>query len=131
MTSTAALSALGVAVNRITAAAGLARAVADHVPDYDEGGKLDCLDAIELHLLRPAALDLQAAYEKAREAIERARHEHERTLPKPRRPTRPRCDLETTVRALQGIFWALKMLVIPRAPTSRGRFRRLVKGAIE
>jgi hypothetical protein len=51
MTSAVALSALGVAVNRITAAAGLARAVADHVPNYDEGGKLDCLDAIELHLL--------------------------------------------------------------------------------
>jgi hypothetical protein len=51
----------------VTAAAGLARAVADHVPDYDDFGKLDCLDAIELHLLRPAAAELQRAYEKARE----------------------------------------------------------------
>jgi len=48
-------------------AAGLARAVADHVPDGDDFGKLDCLDAIELHLLRPAAAELQRAYEKARE----------------------------------------------------------------
>jgi hypothetical protein len=32
MTSAAALSSLGAAVDRVTAAAGLARAVADHVP---------------------------------------------------------------------------------------------------
>jgi hypothetical protein len=57
----------GGAVNRVTAAAGLARAVADHVPDGDDFGKLDCLDAIEPHLLRPAAAELQRAYEKARE----------------------------------------------------------------
>jgi hypothetical protein len=49
----------------VTAAAGLARAVADHVPDYDDFGKLDCLDAIELHLLRPAAAELRKAFEKA------------------------------------------------------------------
>ena len=60
-------AALGNAVNRVTAAADLARAVADHVPDYDDFGKLDCLDAIELHLLRPAAAELQRAYGKARE----------------------------------------------------------------
>ena len=63
--SAAAFAALGSAVDRVTAAAGLARAVADHVPDGDDFGKLDCLDAIELHLLRPAAAELQAAYEKA------------------------------------------------------------------
>jgi hypothetical protein len=63
--SAAAFAALGSAVNRMTAAAGLARAVADHVPDGDDFGKLDCLDAIELHLLRPAAAELQRAYEKA------------------------------------------------------------------
>jgi hypothetical protein len=51
----------------VTAAAGLARAVADHVPEGSDFGKLDCLDAIELHLLRPAAAELQRAYEKARE----------------------------------------------------------------
>jgi hypothetical protein len=64
------LAALGLAVSRVTAAASLARAVADHVPD-DAGdfGKLDCLDAIELHLLRPASADLQEAYESARNAI--------------------------------------------------------------
>ena len=56
--SAAAFAALGRAVNRVTAAAGLARAIADHVPDYVDGGKLDCLDAIELHLLRPAAAEL-------------------------------------------------------------------------
>jgi hypothetical protein len=63
--SAAAFAALGSAVNRVTAAASLARAVADHVPDGDAFGKLDCLDAIELHLLRPAAAELQRAYEKA------------------------------------------------------------------
>jgi hypothetical protein len=63
--SATASAALGSAVNRVTAAAGLARAVADHVPDGDDFGKLDCLDAIELHLLRPAAAELQKAYEKA------------------------------------------------------------------
>jgi hypothetical protein len=63
--SAAAFAALGSAVNRMTAAAGLARAVADHVPDGADFGKLDCLDAIELHLLRPAAAELQRAYEKA------------------------------------------------------------------
>jgi hypothetical protein len=61
----AAFVALGRAFNCVTAAAGLARAFADHVPDGDDFGKLDCLDAIELHLLRPAAAELQAAYEKA------------------------------------------------------------------
>jgi hypothetical protein len=60
-------SALGAAVNRVMAAASLARAVADHVPDGGDGGKLDCIDAIELHLLRPAAAELEAAYEKMRE----------------------------------------------------------------
>jgi hypothetical protein len=65
MTSAAAFAALGSAVNRVTVAAGLARAVADHVPDGDDFGKLDCLDAIELYLLRPAAAELQKAYEKA------------------------------------------------------------------
>jgi hypothetical protein len=69
--SAAVFAALGDAVNRMTAAAGLARAVADHVPDGDDFGKLDCLDAIELHLLRPAAADLQDAYEDTRNAIER------------------------------------------------------------
>jgi len=29
------------------------------------GGKLDCLDAIELHLLRPAVAELQDAHELA------------------------------------------------------------------
>jgi hypothetical protein len=66
MTSAAAFAALERAINRVAAAAGLARAVADHVPDGDDFGKLDCLDAIELHLLRPAAAELQKAYEKAR-----------------------------------------------------------------
>jgi hypothetical protein len=66
MTSAAALSSLGAAVDRVTAAAGLARAVADHVPDGSDFGNPDCLDAIELHLLRPAAAELQRAYEKAR-----------------------------------------------------------------
>jgi hypothetical protein len=41
--------------------------VADHVPDGADFGKLDCLDAIELHLLRPAAAELQKAYQKAYE----------------------------------------------------------------
>jgi hypothetical protein len=63
--SAAAFAALGSAVNRVTAAAGLARAVADHVPEGGDFGKLDCLDAIELHLLRPAAAELQKAYQKA------------------------------------------------------------------
>jgi len=67
MTSAAAFAALGSAVNRMTAAVGLARAVADHVPDGADFGKLDCLDAIELHLLRPAAAELQKAYQKAYE----------------------------------------------------------------
>ena len=66
--SATAFAALGSAVNRVTAAAGLARAVADYVPDHDDFGKLDCLDAIELHLLRPAAAELQKAYEKARDS---------------------------------------------------------------
>jgi hypothetical protein len=43
----------------------LARAVADHVPDGGDFGKLDCLDAIELHLLRPAAAELRKAFDKA------------------------------------------------------------------
>ena len=67
--SAAAFAALGSAVNRMTAAAGLARAVADHVPDGDDFGKLDCLDVIELHLLRPAAAELQKAYEKASDQL--------------------------------------------------------------
>jgi hypothetical protein len=67
------LAALGLAVSRVTAAASLARAVADHVPDdASDLGKLECLDAIELHLLRPAVAELQAAYEKASEAIPRS-----------------------------------------------------------
>jgi hypothetical protein len=65
MSSAAAFAALGSAVDRVTAAASLARAVADHVPEGSDFGKLDCLDAIELHLLRPAAAELQRAYEKA------------------------------------------------------------------
>jgi hypothetical protein len=36
---------LGQAVSRVTAAAALAQAVADYVPDL--AGKLDCRDAIE------------------------------------------------------------------------------------
>ncbi len=61
---------LGRAVNRVAAAAMLARAVADHVPAEGldrllNGGKLDCLDAIELHLLRPAVAELQDAHELA------------------------------------------------------------------
>jgi hypothetical protein len=63
-----AFAALGSAVLRVTAAAGIVRAVADHVPDGGDFGKLDCLDAIELHLLRPAAAELQKAYEKARDS---------------------------------------------------------------
>jgi hypothetical protein len=59
----AAFDALGAAVDRVTAAAGLARAVVDYVPREGEFGKLDCLDAIELHLLRPAAAELRNAYE--------------------------------------------------------------------
>jgi hypothetical protein len=51
----------------VNAAASLARAVVDHVPERTDWGKLDCLDAIELYLLRPAAAELQRAYEKARE----------------------------------------------------------------
>jgi hypothetical protein len=66
-TPRAAAFALARAVNCVTAAAGLARAVADHVPEGGDFGKLDCLDAIELHLLRPAAAELQRAYEKARD----------------------------------------------------------------
>jgi hypothetical protein len=63
--SAAAFAALGSAVDRVTAAVSLARAVADHVREGSDFGKLDCLDAIELHLLRPAAAELQRAYEKA------------------------------------------------------------------
>jgi hypothetical protein len=52
------LAAPGLAVSRVTAAAGLARAVADHAPNESgDFGKLDCLDAIELHPLRPASAD--------------------------------------------------------------------------
>lgn len=66
-----AFAALGRAVNNVTAAAMLARAVAEHVPDDEgSGGKADCLDAIELQMLRPAAAELQAAYG----AFELARH---------------------------------------------------------
>lgn len=56
-----AIDALGLAVNRVTAAAALAQAVADYVPEG--AGKCDCLDAIELHLLRSAAAELQEAYD--------------------------------------------------------------------
>jgi hypothetical protein len=63
MTSAAAFDALGAAVLRVTAAAGLACAVVDYVPRGGEFDKLDCLDAIELHLLRPAAAELRKAYE--------------------------------------------------------------------
>ena len=56
---------LSVAVARVSAAATLARAVADHVPEGGDGDKLDCLDAIELHLLRPAVAELRDAHEKA------------------------------------------------------------------
>jgi hypothetical protein len=55
-----AIDALGNAVSRVTAAAALAQAVADYVPH--DAGKCDCLDAIEMHLLRPAAAELQEAY---------------------------------------------------------------------
>ena len=64
-----AFAALARAVNRVMAAADLAHAVADHVPAGGDFGKLDCLDAIELHLLRPAAAELQRAYEKARDQL--------------------------------------------------------------
>jgi hypothetical protein len=50
----------------------LARAVADHAPDYQEGGKLDCLDAIELHILRSSAAELQEAYETVRSVLSRS-----------------------------------------------------------
>jgi hypothetical protein len=71
-TKQAALSALGDAVFRVMAAAGLTRAVIDHVPEgAGDYGKLECLDAIELRLLRPAAADLVDAYEETRNAIER------------------------------------------------------------
>jgi len=61
---------LSLAVARVGAAAMLARAVADHVPAEGldrlfNGGKLDCLDAIELWLLRPAVAELQDAHERA------------------------------------------------------------------
>ena len=56
-----AIDALGEAVARVAAAAALAQAVADYVPAG--AGKCDCLDAIEMHLLRPAAAELQEAYE--------------------------------------------------------------------
>lgn len=61
---------LGVGVARVGAVAMLARAVADHVPiegldSMGNGGKLDCLDAIELWMLRPAVAELQDAHEKA------------------------------------------------------------------
>ena len=60
-TSDPAIDALGEAVARVAAAASLAQAVADYVPDG--AGKCDCLDAIEMHLLRPAAAELQEAYD--------------------------------------------------------------------
>jgi hypothetical protein len=53
---------LGLAVGRVTAAAMLARAVADYVPAGGDGGKLDCFDAIEMHMLRPAAAELEDAF---------------------------------------------------------------------
>lgn len=56
---------LNVAVARVGAAAMLARAIADHVPAGGNGDKLDCLDAIELWLLRPAVAELQEAHERA------------------------------------------------------------------
>ena len=72
MTSAAALTALGLTVNRVTAAAGIARAVADWVPDGGDFGKADCLEAVEAHLLRPAAADLAKAYERICDAIDRS-----------------------------------------------------------
>jgi hypothetical protein len=56
---------LGLAVGRVTAAAMLARAVADYVPAGGDGDKLDCFDAIEMHMLRPAAAELQEAFTQA------------------------------------------------------------------
>jgi hypothetical protein len=56
---------LGLAVGRVTAAAMVARAVCDYVPAGGDGDKVDCFDAIELHMLRPAAAELQEAYEQA------------------------------------------------------------------
>jgi len=53
---------LGLAVGRVTAAAMLARAVADYVPADGDGGKLDCFDAIEMHMLREAAVELEEAF---------------------------------------------------------------------
>jgi len=58
------------AVARVSAAATLARAVADHVPisgrdSVGTGGQLECLDAIERWMLRPAVAELQEAHEKA------------------------------------------------------------------
>jgi hypothetical protein len=58
-----AFSALALAVHRVNVAAMLARAVADHVPAGGDSDKLDCLDAIEVDLLRPAAAALDAAFQ--------------------------------------------------------------------
>ena len=63
-----AIDPLGLAVDRVMAAAPLAMAVADHVRDY--ACKLDCFDAIELHLMRPAAGELQDAYEAERHLLQ-------------------------------------------------------------
>ena len=60
----------GLAVSRVMAAATLAMSIADHV--RDDACKLECLEAIELHLLRPAAAEPQEAYGIAQDAFTQA-----------------------------------------------------------